>query len=52
MSFSYCLNVILLALYMKFSPKCEKTRGVISMELFQGIRDFFSLAVPSAVMVW
>ncbi|KGN52128.1 protein DETOXIFICATION 13 [Cucumis sativus] len=51
MSFSYCLNVILLALYMKFSPKCEKTRGVISMELFQGIRDFFSLAVPSAVMV-
>ncbi|XP_008446676.1 protein DETOXIFICATION 12-like [Cucumis melo] len=51
MSFSYWLNVILLALYMKFSPKCEKTRGVISMELFQGIRDFFSLAVPSAVMV-
>uniref|UniRef100_A0A9I9D378 Protein DETOXIFICATION 12-like n=1 Tax=Cucumis melo TaxID=3656 RepID=A0A9I9D378_CUCME len=51
MSFSYWLNVILLALYMKFSPKCEKTRGVISMELFQGIRDFFSLAVPSAVML-
>ncbi|XP_038892623.1 protein DETOXIFICATION 12-like [Benincasa hispida] len=51
MSLSYWLNVILLALYMKFSPRCEKTRGVISMELFQGIREFFSLAIPSAVMV-
>ncbi|XP_028757800.1 protein DETOXIFICATION 14-like [Neltuma alba] len=44
------LNVMLLALYMKFSDSCAKTRVPISMELFRGIRDFFRLAVPSAVM--
>lgn len=52
MSVSNWLNVILLALFMILSPKCEKTRGVISMELFRGIREFFGLAIPSAVMVW
>ncbi|KAG6573927.1 Protein DETOXIFICATION 12, partial [Cucurbita argyrosperma subsp. sororia] len=51
MSLSYWLNVILLALYMIFSPKCATTRGVISMEMFRGIQEFFSLAIPSAVMV-
>ncbi|XP_022150573.1 protein DETOXIFICATION 12-like isoform X2 [Momordica charantia] len=50
MSISNWLNVILLASYMKFSPKCAKTRGVISMELFQGIRDFLYFAIPSALM--
>ncbi|KDP34997.1 hypothetical protein JCGZ_09285 [Jatropha curcas] len=48
---SYWLNVILLAFYMVFSPTCEKTRVPISMELFQGIREFFHLAIPSAVMI-
>ncbi|XP_028779688.1 protein DETOXIFICATION 14-like [Neltuma alba] len=47
---SYWLNVMLLALYMKFSDSCAKTRVPISMELFRGIRDFFRLAIPSAVM--
>ncbi|XP_038891790.1 protein DETOXIFICATION 12-like isoform X2 [Benincasa hispida] len=50
MSISYWLNVIFLALYMNFSPKCAKTRGVISMELFKGIRVFLHFAIPSAVM--
>ncbi|XP_028757810.1 protein DETOXIFICATION 14 [Neltuma alba] len=48
---SYWLNVMLLGLYMKFSSSCANTRVSISMELFRGIREFFSLAVPSAAMV-
>ncbi|GMN38681.1 hypothetical protein TIFTF001_007915 [Ficus carica] len=49
-SISYWLNVILLVLYMKFSTSCAKTRVPISMELFQGIGEFFRFAIPSAVM--
>lgn len=48
---SYWLNVILLVLYMKFSPACESTRIPISSELFQGLREFFRFAIPSAVMI-
>ncbi|XP_028757814.1 protein DETOXIFICATION 14-like [Neltuma alba] len=47
---SYWLNVILLALYMKFSDSCAKTRVPISMELFQGLGEFFRFAIPSAIM--
>ncbi|XP_042984910.1 protein DETOXIFICATION 12-like isoform X1 [Carya illinoinensis] len=50
-SISYWLNVILLGLYMKYSPACAKTRIPISMELFQGIGEFFHFAIPSAVMI-
>ncbi|KAL5194825.1 Protein DETOXIFICATION 12 [Glycine soja] len=47
---SYWLNVILLGLYMKFSTECERTRVPISMELFHGIGEFFTYAIPSAGM--
>ncbi|XP_054810646.1 protein DETOXIFICATION 14-like isoform X2 [Prosopis cineraria] len=47
---SYWLNVILLGSYMKFSNSCEKTRVLISKELFQGIKEFFRFAIPSAIM--
>ena len=47
---SYWLNVILLGLYMKFTS--AKTRVPISMEIFQGIGEFFRFAIPSAVMIW
>ncbi|XVE84900.1 hypothetical protein DITRI_Ditri17bG0048700 [Diplodiscus trichospermus] len=50
-SISNWLNVIFLALYMWYSPTCTKTRAPITMELFQGIREFFRFAIPSAVMV-
>ncbi|XP_059655437.1 protein DETOXIFICATION 14-like isoform X1 [Cornus florida] len=50
-SISYWLNVIVLGLYMKFSSACEKTLAPFSMEVFQGIGEFFRFAVPSAVMV-
>lgn len=49
---SYWLNVILLGLYMMYSPKCTKTRVPPSMEVIHHIGEFFSLAVPSAVMIW
>ena len=45
-SISYWLNVILLGVYMKYSPACKKTLAPISMESFQGIGEFFSLCYP------
>ncbi|XP_039035463.1 protein DETOXIFICATION 12-like isoform X2 [Hibiscus syriacus] len=50
-SISNWLNVIFLALYMWYSPVCAKTRVPVTMELFQGIREFFRFAIPSAVMI-
>ncbi|XP_048136338.1 protein DETOXIFICATION 12-like isoform X2 [Rhodamnia argentea] len=48
---SYWLNVIFLGLYMTFSSACQKTRAPVSLEIFQGIQEFFRFAVPSAVMI-
>lgn len=45
------LNVTFLAIYMKFSTACAESRVPISMELFQGIGEFFHFAIPSAVMI-
>ncbi|XP_050221450.1 protein DETOXIFICATION 12-like [Mercurialis annua] len=50
MCISNWLNVIVLGLFMKYSSSCDETRAPVSMELFHGIREFFGLAVPSAVM--
>ncbi|KAK9277022.1 hypothetical protein L1049_006561 [Liquidambar formosana] len=50
-SISISLNMIFLSLYMMFSSTCRKTRVPISMELFQGIGEFFHFAIPSAVMI-
>lgn len=49
---SYWLNVILLIVYMIYSPACSSTRSPISFELLQGIREFFRFAIPSAMMIW
>jgi MATE family multidrug resistance protein len=51
-SISYWLNVILLGLYVKYYSACKKTLVPISMELFQGIGEFFRFAIPSTVMIW
>jgi len=51
-SLSTWLNVILLCLYVKYSSACEKTRAPLSREALYGIREFFQLGVPSAIMVW
>ena len=49
---SYWLNVILLGLYMTYSSACKKTLVPISMEIFQGMGEFFRFAIPSAIMIW
>lgn len=51
MGISYWLNVIFLALYMKFSSACSVTRSPLSMEIFRGIGEFFRFAIPSAIMI-
>ncbi|KAG9153719.1 hypothetical protein Leryth_005852 [Lithospermum erythrorhizon] len=48
---SFWLNVVFLGSFMKYSPSCTKTRSNISMEIFRGIKEFFRLAIPSAVMI-
>ncbi|XXG59645.1 hypothetical protein AAC387_Pa04g1694 [Persea americana] len=48
---SYWINVVLLMLYIKFSPTCKKTWTGLSKEAFREVIDFLRLAIPSAVMV-
>ncbi|XP_043695207.1 protein DETOXIFICATION 16-like [Telopea speciosissima] len=50
-SISYWINVILLALYVKFSPACKNTWTGFSKEALHGVLKFLRLAIPSAVMV-
>ena len=49
---SYWTNVLLLALYVRFSSSCSKTRTGLSKEALHNIPDFLRLAIPSAGMVW
>lgn len=49
---SYWFNVVLLVLYVKYSPACEKTRASFSRDVLLTVGVFFRFAVPSAVMVW
>ncbi|PIN00432.1 putative membrane protein, predicted efflux pump [Handroanthus impetiginosus] len=51
MGLSMWLNVTILSLYMMYSSSCAKTRAPISMKIFEGIREFFRFAIPSAVMI-
>lgn len=51
-SLSYWLNVLLLAIYVKFSQACKETWTVLSKESLKGVIDFLTLAVPSAFMIW
>ncbi|KAM7487693.1 hypothetical protein LguiB_025177 [Lonicera macranthoides] len=43
-------NVMLLFLWMNYSSTCAKTRVPISMEVLDGVGEFFRFAIPSAVM--
>lgn len=49
---SYWINVILLVIYVKYSSTCKKTRVSFSNIVLPSMKEFFSFAVPSAVMVW
>ncbi|KAK2989753.1 hypothetical protein RJ640_030246, partial [Escallonia rubra] len=48
---SYWFNVLILAIYIKFSPTCEKTWTGFSREGLRNLIGFLSLAIPSALMV-
>ncbi|XP_020099322.1 protein DETOXIFICATION 14-like [Ananas comosus] len=50
-SISDWLSVLLLILYVRFSPSCEETRAPLSWEAFRGINEFLRFAVPSALMM-
>ncbi|KAJ7560436.1 hypothetical protein O6H91_04G130200 [Diphasiastrum complanatum] len=45
------LTVVLLASYVKFSPRCKTTWTSFSREAYNGLGSFFKLAIPSAVML-
>ncbi|WCJ25306.1 MATE efflux family protein [Euphorbia peplus] len=48
---AYWLNVIMLALYMRCSPHCKKTRYFCFKDVFSSMPEFWRFAFPSAVMV-
>ncbi|GKU97644.1 hypothetical protein SLEP1_g10764 [Rubroshorea leprosula] len=48
---SYWFNVMLLGFIMKYSASCEKTCILVLQEIFSSIKEFFSFALPSAVMI-
>ncbi|KAK7394182.1 hypothetical protein VNO78_14703 [Psophocarpus tetragonolobus] len=47
---SYWLNVIGLGIYMKYSPACEKTKIVFSINALLSIPEFCQFAIPSGLM--
>ncbi|CAA2998313.1 DETOXIFICATION 16-like [Olea europaea subsp. europaea] len=48
---SYWINVLLLALYIKFSSACSETFIGFSREAFDNLLGFLKLAIPSAIMI-
>lgn len=50
-SISYWIDVLLLALYVRFSKRCAHSRAPLSLEALQDLKGFFKLAIPSAAMI-
>ncbi|PSR89467.1 Protein DETOXIFICATION like, partial [Actinidia chinensis var. chinensis] len=48
---SYWINVVILAIYVHFSPACQKTWTGFSKEGVKDLVSFLSLAIPSALMI-
>ncbi|KAA8542245.1 hypothetical protein F0562_023619 [Nyssa sinensis] len=48
---SYWINVLILAIYIKCSPACQRTWTGFSKEGMKNLVSFLSLAIPSALMV-
>ncbi|KAK1373823.1 Protein DETOXIFICATION [Heracleum sosnowskyi] len=48
---SYWVNVLILGMYIKFSPTCEKTWTGYSMEGVKNLSTFLSLGIPSSLML-
>lgn len=51
-SISYWINVMLMALYIKFSPSCVKTWTGFSKEALHKFPTFLKISIPSALMLW
>ncbi|KAK2991334.1 hypothetical protein RJ640_007554, partial [Escallonia rubra] len=45
------VNVLLLAIYVKFSPACMETWTGFSKEALHDVLSFLKLAIPSAIMI-
>ncbi|RDY04640.1 Protein DETOXIFICATION 16, partial [Mucuna pruriens] len=50
-SISHWINVLILTLYVKFSPSCAKSWTGFSKAAFHNIHFFLSHAIPSAIML-
>ncbi|XP_011070680.1 protein DETOXIFICATION 16 isoform X1 [Sesamum indicum] len=48
---SYWINVLFLAVYIKFSTACAESFTGFSREAFEDILSFLRLAIPSAIMI-
>nr|DAD31942.1 TPA_asm: hypothetical protein HUJ06_010793 [Nelumbo nucifera] len=48
---SYWINVVLLAIYVKFSSSCKETWTGFSKRALQNVFGFLRLAIPSAIML-
>lgn len=51
-SISYWTNVLLMALYVKFSSPCANTWRGFSKQALQNIPTFLKISIPSALMLW
>ncbi|GLJ11096.1 hypothetical protein SUGI_0142880 [Cryptomeria japonica] len=45
------VNVALVLLYVKISPKCKRTLTSFTREALHDIKDFLKLAIPSSLMI-
>ncbi|KAK3227845.1 hypothetical protein Dsin_007707 [Dipteronia sinensis] len=50
-SISYWVNVFILAIYIKLSPKCKKTWTGFSKQALENLLGFLELGISSALMV-
>ncbi|KAI9101570.1 hypothetical protein K1719_023814 [Acacia pycnantha] len=50
-SVSYWMNVVLMALYVRFSSSCKASWTGFSKKALHNVLDFLKLAVPSAIML-
>ncbi|XP_022933689.1 protein DETOXIFICATION 16-like isoform X1 [Cucurbita moschata] len=48
---TYWINVLVLGLYIKFSPQCQKTWTGFSIDGIKNLVGFLALAIPSSLMV-
>lgn len=51
-TFSNWVNVVLLGIYIKFSPVCVETWTGFSKEALNDVLGFLKIAIPSAIMIW